>query len=993
MITNIKKGCFVTVVFVAWAAVASSQTTLIDATFNDTDDGLLESFSSLDNGFGNPLWNQATGEASMSVDDPSIGTLGAVSDGSFDGTILQSDSSVAITFVVESITDPDDGPTNNGHWLGLQGNDSELWNNAEDASGNDAWAVGVRFLSGNVDLVYDKVGGNEVSIASLGTYTVASLQDGYTAALTFNEDGWDISITGIVASSGGTGSWPAGFDYSNLQVDDAVYAAMTYQQSEEAGTIVDLQSILVVGDNLSLPVDPNADSDGDDMSDAYESTNGLDPDDASDRNTDLDEDGLTNYEEFLLGTAANLMDTDKDGLGDYAEVNQHFTDPLDADSDDDFLNDSDELLIFRTDPNLQDSDLDGFDDGAELATLSNPRDLSITPSGQDSDEDGLLDNLEIEAFGNLDSDGLADNDGDLFPNIVEQAFGSLLNDAASIPQLNLDAGLELTFKRHLIAGVGYELLVSEDLKTWQSYLGYLLENASSSAGAYHEEASYDLLGEADQLFVKASSRTEIVSRPNIIVIYTDDQGFGDMGANNPECKFPTPALDQLAAQGINFTDGHTADTVCTPSRYALLTGRYPWRTSRKSGVLGADSKPMIDSDRTTLASLLRDHGYATAMIGKWHLGMDIPGSTGNRTFTSPISDLPLDKGFDYFYGIPASMNFGYLAWIEGRFTEVNPTLWTKKKGNSLPGTFNDYRITPPYTETGGLEVAPDFDDVLCLTRFTDKAIEWMRQQVPEARGGKPFFVYIPYTSSHKPVCPRDDFLGLSDAGAYGDFMMETDYHVGNILKFLDESGLANNTMVIFSSDNGPETNYAARDNAYGHDSAGIYRGGKRDVYEGGHRVPFVVRWPAGIAADGRVWDKPVCQTDLLATFADIIGVTLADDEGEDSVSFYDVLRDDSASPIRLPMIVRGETGSRYALRDGDWKLIMPSSSVTSYELYDLANDPTESNDLSGSTDQSIIDRIAAMEASITEIIVSGRTTPGTDVGNDTGLWNDLVWIP
>ncbi|WP_372808919.1 sulfatase-like hydrolase/transferase, partial [Pontiella sp.] len=420
--------------------------------------------------------------------------------------------------------------------------------------------------------------------------------------------------------------------------------------------------------------------------------------------------------------------------------------------------------------------------------------------------------------------------------------------------------------------------------------------------------------------------------------------------------------------------------------YGLLTGRYCWRTVQKTGVLGADAPALIPDDRMTLASLLRDQGYATAMIGKWHLGMDIPGTNGDRDFSLPIDDMPLDVGFDYFYGIPASMNFGYLAWIEGRYTAVNPTLFTSKKANTLAGAFSDYRITPPYDQTSGLEVASDFDDILCLTRFTDKAIEWMEPRVDEARAGNPFFIYIPLTSSHKPVIPREDFQGLSAAGAYGDFVMETDYHIGNILKFLDESGLANNTLVIVTSDNGPESTYGSRVSTYGHDSAGIYRGGKRDIYEGGHRVPFVVRWPAGIASPGRVYDKPVCQTDLLATLADLLGVVLDDDSGEDSVSFYDVLRDASAAPTRLPM-VHHEMNGRFAVRSEDWKLVMPWEG-SGYELYDLSSDPAETNNVYAANPT----RAADLEAKLTAIVTGGRTTAGAAVGNDTEWWDDLEWI-
>ena len=254
----------------------------------------------------------------------------------------------------------------------------------------------------------------------------------------------------------------------------------------------------------------------------------------------------------------------------------------------------------------------------------------------------------------------------------------------------------------------------------------------------------------------------VSAAPNIILIYTDDQGFGDASCLNPEARFQTPNLDKLATEGIAFTNAHSADTVCTPSRYALLTGRYCWRTTKKTGVMGAEGACLIKDGRLTIPSMLRDSGYRTAMVGKWHLGMDFPGeSHKDRDWTQPVKDMPLDKGFDYFYGIPASLNYGVLAWFEGRHAKVPPTVFTNKKPNRR---HVDYRIMPPYEDTPaatkkaigklGMEVAPDFIDNQCLTRFTDKAIEWMGANKSEL---KPFFLYLPYTSPHYPVCPLPEF--------------------------------------------------------------------------------------------------------------------------------------------------------------------------------------------------------------------------------------------
>ena len=476
--------------------------------------------------------------------------------------------------------------------------------------------------------------------------------------------------------------------------------------------------------------------------------------------------------------------------------------------------------------------------------------------------------------------------------------------------------------------------------------------------------------------------------PNIILIYTDDQGYGDASCLNPESKFQTPNLDRLAREGISFSDAHCSDTVCTPSRYGLLTGRYSWRTRLKKSVFRAENDCLIADGRMTLASLLRDHGYETAMVGKWHLGMKFPGKSESRDWSQPVTDMPLDKGFNYFYGIPASMNYGILAWFEGRHAKVPPTQYTKKKPNNLEGVFKDYRIMPPYQQAkknGLFEIAPDFIDSQCLTRFTDQSIEWMKAHL--ARSEKPFFLYLPYTSPHKPVVPLPEFRGRSEAGAYGDFMIETDYHVGRIMDYLDRAGLDENTMIIFSSDNGAEKTWKERITKYGHYSSGIYRGGKRDIYEGGHRVPFFVRWPASIKQPGRTWGEPIGQTDLLATFAEMLNSTLPANAGEDSQSFYSVLSDPAAKLNRRPLINHGGEG-RFAIRDGDWKLILPKKKGGAAELYNLASDPSEKCNVENEHPE----MVEELTKKITELVLQGRTSPGVPQPNDTGWWPTLTWI-
>ena len=497
-------------------------------------------------------------------------------------------------------------------------------------------------------------------------------------------------------------------------------------------------------------------------------------------------------------------------------------------------------------------------------------------------------------------------------------------------------------------------------------------------------------------------QTAELMRPNIVLIYTDDQGLGDVSCLNPDSKFMTPHLDRLAKEGMIFTDAHCSDTVCSPSRYGLLTGRYSWRTELKRGVLGSETPCLIDSDRMTLASLCSQQGYTTAMVGKWHLGMQFPGDRNSRDWTQPVTDMPLDKGFDYFFGIPASLNYGILAWFEGRYARNPPIMYTQKKPNAV--ALDDYRIRPPYEKKprvlggtsqwgmvqGQLEIASDFVDSQCLTKFTDQAIDWLKNHCGKQAEAKPFFLYLPFTSPHKPVIPIEPFLGKSDAGAYGDFMMETDWHVGRVLETLDGLGVSEQTMVIFSSDNGPETTWKKRAKTFNHQSNLGYREGKRSIYEGGHRVPFFIRWPK-IIQPGGVSDRPICQTDIMATVAEILDVDLPDDAGEDSVSFLAellVATRQESSAIRLEPIVHHSSGGGFAIREGRWKLIMQHRRQK-MELYDLQADPFEKNDLR-EQHPAIVKQ---MTTKLTEVVQRGRTTEGAVQANDVDWWEDLTWIP
>ncbi|MDV7139118.1 arylsulfatase [Maribacter sp. TH_r10] len=493
------------------------------------------------------------------------------------------------------------------------------------------------------------------------------------------------------------------------------------------------------------------------------------------------------------------------------------------------------------------------------------------------------------------------------------------------------------------------------------------------------------------------------SKPNIVIIYTDDQGYGDVGALNPDAKFKTPNMDRIANEGVVFTDGHSSDAVCTPSRYSLLTGRYSWRTSLKKGVLRADGPCLIEKDRMTIASLLKENGYNTAMVGKWHLQMEFEGKVGkNRDWSKPFTDGPIEKGFDYFFGIAASMNYGILTYLENDQVIDPPVLYTKKKMDVTPRT---YRMTPPYQEEhqrGYVEVAPSFNDEYVLETLADKAVEYINTSADDAKNGKPFFLYFPMTSPHLPHCTHPDFQGRSNCGNYGDFMEETDYRVGQVLNALKENGIEDNTLVIFSSDNGAETNYVYQRDTFQHYSALNFKGGKRDIYEGGHHVPFLMRWPEKFTAGQKIY-HPVCQSDYLATIADIIGADIPENAGEDSYSLYPLLNNEGPDDYdeNRPVIHHSFTG-HFSIREGDWKLnllrgsggslepvlleVEPGEAV--YELYNIAKDPSETKNQYFEHPEIV----ARLKQKIAEVIKNGRSTPGTPQDYVKGNWEQVTWM-
>jgi arylsulfatase A len=409
-------------------------------------------------------------------------------------------------------------------------------------------------------------------------------------------------------------------------------------------------------------------------------------------------------------------------------------------------------------------------------------------------------------------------------------------------------------------------------------------------------------------------------KPNIVILYADDMGWGDLGVQNPQSKIPTPHLDRLAREGTRFTNAHSSSGICTPSRYALLEGRYHWR--KFHGIVNSFDQPVLDDEKTTLAELLKTTGYQTACIGKWHLGWDWnaikrAGSKNEEKgkgfapdafdWSKSIPGGPLSHGFDYYFGDDVP-NFPPYAWFENDRVITEPTV--------------RLTTTKPTAE-GSWEARPgpavkDWDFWAVMPMLTEKAVDWIGKRKPD----EPFFLYFPFTSPHAPIVPTSAFQGKSQAGGYGDFVAQTDATVGRVLEALETGGFAENTLVIFSADNGPEGYAYERVKKFNHRSMGPLRGLKRDLWEGGHCVPFVVRWPQIVPA-GRVSDDLLSQIDLFATIAAVVGADIPAGSGEDSYDQLSLFRGNSSSA--RDTLVHNTNPNGYALRHGDWVLIEAKS--------------------------------------------------------------------
>lgn len=490
--------------------------------------------------------------------------------------------------------------------------------------------------------------------------------------------------------------------------------------------------------------------------------------------------------------------------------------------------------------------------------------------------------------------------------------------------------------------------------------------------------------------------------PNIIVILADDLGYGDIKAFNSESKILTPQIDQLASEGMIFTDAHTPSAVCTPTRYGFLTGRYNWRSRLKSGVLTGKSKALIEDDRTTIADVLRRQGYHTAFIGKWHLGWDWGLTEGDSLigegwnpqdfdqldFTKPVTHNPNDLGFDYAYGHSGSLDMAPYVYVEnGKVTAIPDTVTVNK------GKYSWWREGP---------TSPDFDHEKVTPNFFERSIQYIGEQ---SKKGKPFFLYLALPSPHTPILPPAEWQDRSGLAPYGDFMMMIDDYVGQVNEAIRRAGIEENTIVIFTSDNGgsPAAGLDVME-AKGHYSSYIYRGHKADIYEGGHRVPFIIKWPLNIQK-GTSRDETICLTDLLATSAELTGYQLKENEGEDSyslLSLFDV--NHKVNEFREATVHHSIEGY-FAIRQGDWKLIVAKGSggwsfpkpgdpaeaeLPEVQLYNLASDPGETKNVFAENTE----KVASLKALLIKYIKEGRSTPGAPQSNDQidGEWKQIGFV-
>lgn len=486
----------------------------------------------------------------------------------------------------------------------------------------------------------------------------------------------------------------------------------------------------------------------------------------------------------------------------------------------------------------------------------------------------------------------------------------------------------------------------------------------------------------------ATASLSAAGRPNVIVVMADDLGIGDVSPANPDCKIKTPHLQTMADEGITFLDAHTPSSVCTPTRYGLLTGRYNWRSRLARGVLSGRSEHLIPADRPTLGHLMRKADYHTAMIGKWHLGWDWHKNGKEIDFTKPVKNGPDINGFDQYYGHCGSLDMPPYVWVDtGRVTAVPD----REEGvTKQQDRYGWYRKGP---------IGADFKIDEVLPHLFDKSISHVKTRAGAAtQKGKPFFLYLALPAPHTPIVPVPPFKGASGLNPYADFVTQIDHHMGQLLASLKANGIDDNTLVIFTSDNGcsPEGNFDLL-KGKGHDPSAGYRGHKADIYEGGHRVPFIVRWPGQIKP-GRKTDALACLTDVYATLEAITGQPRQPLGGEDGFSLLPVLTGGNTSGRET--LISHSIGGSFAIRKGAWKLCLSAGSggwsaprerdakklgLPPMQLFNLNSDRAEKKNLA--TEQPA--KVQELLNLLNREIANGRCSPGKNVPND----RDVKFLP
>lgn len=480
--------------------------------------------------------------------------------------------------------------------------------------------------------------------------------------------------------------------------------------------------------------------------------------------------------------------------------------------------------------------------------------------------------------------------------------------------------------------------------------------------------------------------------PNVIVILADDMGLDSVARFNDKLSLKTPAIDRLATEGMSFLDAHSTSAVCSPTRYSVLTGRYNWRSRLKKGIVGQWERTLIEDQRITIAELFQSNGYRTACIGKWHLGWNWPKQGGGTTqqkneidFTQPITGGPIDHGFDSYFGDDVP-NWPPYAWRQN--DRIQGKISTTMKGGAMVGV-------------GAGPAVEDWDFRAVLDEYTKR---WHNYIVEQADDSKPFFLYASMPSPHTPIAPHKDFQGRSGISEYADFLIQTDHAVGQILAALDKTDQSNDTLIFFTCDNGtsPKAGFEELKEKGVHLNEN-WRGWKADAYEGGHRVPFVVRWPGQIAA-GSESHETITLADIMATCADVLDDSLTDTTAEDSVSLLPVLQGRTVKTPLHETVVHHSISGHFAIRKGPWKLLLcagsggwspPREAVASkqnlpaVQLFHLQDDPKETNNLHGQHP----DLVTQLKTDLQQLIENGRSTPGLSQPNHNNAkwWPGLPW--